>query len=90
MITDWLGRLPLGSCAVVAAAMRAPELFESDDEDDELLVRDAPLNAGDLFALAEVGREGRHLGAQFALQPLDDSGAVEPAGIGEDDLLDRA
>lgn len=39
MITDWLGRLPLGSCAVVAAAMRAPELFESDDEDDELEVR---------------------------------------------------
>ena len=48
------------------------------------------LGAGgfDLLALAQVGGEGHHFGAVFGLQPLQDDGGVEAAGIGEHDLLD--
>ena len=44
----------------------------------------------ELLALAEVGGEGDDLAAVGGLQPLQDDGRVEPAGIGEDDLLDVA
>ena len=42
----------------------------------------------ELLALAEVGGEGDDLRAVGRLQPLEDDGGVEPAGIGEDDTLD--
>ena len=42
----------------------------------------------ELLALAEVGGEGHHLAAIGGLQPLQDDRGVEPAGIGEHDLLD--
>ena len=42
----------------------------------------------DLLALAQVGGEGHDLCAQLGLQPLDDSGAVEPARVGQNDFLD--
>jgi hypothetical protein len=42
----------------------------------------------ELFALTEIGREGHDFSAVFELQPFQDDGGVEPAGIGEDDLLD--
>ncbi len=44
----------------------------------------------ELFALAEIGGEGHDLAAIGRLQPLQDDGGVEPAGIGQDDLLDVA
>ena len=37
--------------------------------------------------LPEVGGEGDHLAAVLVLQPLEDDGGVQPAGIGEDDLF---
>ena len=40
-----------------------------------------------LFALAEIGGEGDHLAAVFGLQPLQDDRGIQPAGIGEHDLL---
>ena len=42
----------------------------------------------ELAALAEIGGEGDDLGAEFGLQPFQDDGGVEAAGIGEHDLLD--
>ena len=42
----------------------------------------------DLAALAEVGREGHHLGAVGLLQPLQNDRGVEAARIGEHHLLD--
>ena len=41
-----------------------------------------------LLALAEIGGEGHHLAAVGRLQPFQDDRGVEPAGIGEHDLLD--
>ena len=41
-----------------------------------------------LLALAEIGGEGDDLGAVFRLQPFEDDGRVQAAGIGEDDALD--
>ncbi len=41
-----------------------------------------------LLALAEIGGEGHHLAAVGLLQPFQDDAGVEPAGIGEHDLLD--
>jgi hypothetical protein len=43
-----------------------------------------------LLALAQIGGEGHHLAAIGRLQPFQDHGGVEPAGIGEHDLLDVA
>ena len=43
-----------------------------------------------LLALAEVGGEGHHLAADSFLQPAENDGGVQPAGIGQDDFLDRA
>jgi hypothetical protein len=43
----------------------------------------------ELFALAEVGGEGDDLAAVFGLEPFEDDRGVEPAGIGEDDLVQR-
>ena len=40
-----------------------------------------------LAALAEVGGEGDDLGAELGLQPFEDDRGVEPARIGEHDLL---
>ncbi len=40
-----------------------------------------------LLALAEIGGEGHHLAAVGGLQPLQDDRGVEPAGIGEHDLV---
>ena len=42
----------------------------------------------ELLALSEVGGEGDDFGAVGRLQPLEDDGSVEAAGIGEDDALD--
>ena len=44
----------------------------------------------ELLALAEIGREGHDLAAVGGLQPFQDDRGVEPAGIGEHDLLDGA
>ena len=44
----------------------------------------------ELLALAEVGRERHHLAAVGLLQPFEDDRGVEPARIGEHDLLHRA
>ena len=38
-------------------------------------------------ALAEIGGEGHDFRAEFGLQPFQDDGGVETAGIGEHDLL---
>src|SRR5690606_15802485 len=40
------------------------------------------------LALTEVGGEGHHLATVFGLEPLEDDRGVEPARIGEDDLVD--
>jgi hypothetical protein len=53
-----------------------------DAEQQRLVARRA-----ELLALAEVGGEGHHLAAVGGLQPLQDHAGVEPAGIGEHDLL---
>ncbi len=39
-------------------------------------------------ALAKIGREGHDFGLVFGLEPFEDDGGVEAAGIGEDDFLD--
>ncbi len=54
-----------------------------DAEQDRLLPRRLQF-----LALAEIGREGHDLAAVGGLQPLQDDGRVEPAGIGEDDAID--
>ena len=41
-----------------------------------------------LLALAEISGEGDDFGAIGRLQPFEDDGGVEPAGIGENDALD--
>ena len=41
-----------------------------------------------LLALAEIGGEGDDLAGIGVLQPAEDDGGVEPAGIGEDDFFD--
>src|SRR5262249_47295809 len=56
-----------------------------DSEKQALLARG--LN---LLALAEVGGEGDHLAAIRGLQPLQDDGGVEAAGIGQHHLFHRA
>jgi hypothetical protein len=40
-----------------------------------------------LLALAEIGGKRHHLAAIGGLQPLEDDGGVEAAGIGEHDLV---
>ena len=40
-----------------------------------------------LVALTEIGGEGDDFGAEFGLQPFEDDRGVEPARIGEHDLL---
>ncbi|MNL16185.1 hypothetical protein D3C87_1372140 [compost metagenome] len=42
----------------------------------------------ELFALAKVGGEGHHFAIIGFLQPFQDDGGVEPARIGQHDLLD--
>ena len=42
------------------------------------------------LALAEIGGEGHDLAAVGRLQPLQDDGGVEAAGIGQHDFLDVA
>ncbi len=46
-----------------------------------------PARRLELLALAEIGSEGHHLAAVLGLQPFQDDRGVEPAGIGEHDLL---
>jgi hypothetical protein len=46
--------------------------------------------AGKLLLLADVGRVGDDLTAVVLLQPVQDDGRVEPAAVGETDLLDVA
>ena len=41
----------------------------------------------ELLALAEVGGEGDHLAAVGILEPLEDDGGVEAAGVREHDLF---
>ena len=43
----------------------------------------------ELLALADVGGEGDDLAAIGLLQPAENDGGVQTAGIGEDDTLDR-
>ena len=43
-----------------------------------------------LFALADIGGEGDDLTFIGVLQPAQDDGRIEAAGIGKDDLFDRA
>ena len=40
------------------------------------------------LALAEICSEGHHLAAEFRLQPFQNDGCVEAAGIGQHDFLD--
>ncbi len=40
-----------------------------------------------LAALAQIGGEGDHFSAKLGLQPFQDDGCVEPAGIGEDNFF---
>ena len=74
---------------VVADELLAQVLDEDvlrlDAEQQRLLAR-----RRELLALAEVGGEGHDLAAIGGLQPLQDDRGVEPAGIGEHDLLDVA
>ena len=56
-----------------------------DAEQQRLLAR-----RREFLALAEVGREGHDLAAIGGLQPFQDDRGVEPARIGEHDLLDVA
>ncbi len=44
----------------------------------------------DLLALTDVGGERHHLAVVDVLQPLEDHGRVQPAGVGEHDLLHLA
>ena len=60
-------------------------LLRLDAEQQRLLAR-----GRQLLALAEIGREGDDLAAIGGLQPLQDDRGVEPARIGEHDLLDVA
>ena len=41
----------------------------------------------ELLTLSEIGDEGRHRAAVRALEPDEDHGGVEPARVGEDDVL---
>ncbi len=59
------------------------DVLRLDPEQQRLLAR-----RPQLLALAQVGGEGHHLRAVLGLQPLQDDGGVQPAGIGEHDLLD--
>ena len=74
---------------VVADELLAQILDEDvlllDAEQQRLLAR-----RRQLLALAEVGGEGDDLAAVGGLQPFQDDRGVEPAGIGEHDLLDVA
>ncbi len=67
---------------VVAHELLAQVLDEDvlglDAEHDRLVAR-----RPEFLALAEVGGEGHHLAAVGRLQPLQDDGGVEPAGIGQ-------
>ena len=42
----------------------------------------------ELLALPEVGGEGHHLAAVAVLEPSQDDGGVEPARVGEHDLVE--
>ena len=59
------------------------DVLRLDAEQQRLLARRL-----ELLALAEIGREGDHLAAVGGLQPFEDDRRVEPARIGEHDLLD--
>ena len=59
------------------------DVLRLDAEKQRLLAR-----GRELFALAEIGGEGDDLAAIGGLQPLQDDGGVEPAGIGEHHFLD--
>lgn len=70
----------------------AHELF-AQVVDEDVLGLDAQFQGflarrAQLFALAQVGSEGHHLGVIFGLEPLQDDRGVQPARIGEDDFLD--
>ena len=58
--------------------------------------RDAPVRERlladglELLALADVGAEGDDLAAVGLVQPAQDDGGVEAAGVGEHDLLDAS
>src|SRR6266403_3997144 len=58
------------------------DIFRLDAEQQRLLARGL-----ELLALAEIGGEGHDLASVCGLQPLQDDRGVEPARIGEHDLL---
>ncbi|CTQ74891.1 hypothetical protein LAX5112_04026 [Roseibium alexandrii] len=41
-----------------------------------------------LFSLTEICREGHYFAAEFGLQPFQNDGRVEAAGVGQHDFLD--
>ena len=61
------------------------DVVRLDTEKQRLLARGL-----DLLALAEVGGEGDHLAAVGGLQPFQNDGGVEAAGIGEHHLFHLA
>ena len=89
-----------GAEQVDALVERVHAHHREDEVADELLAQVLDVDLADaqhlglaagrleLLALAEVGGEGHHLGAVGGLQPLEDDRGVEPAGVGENDLLD--
>jgi hypothetical protein len=63
--------------------------------DEDVLGLDAeqqrlPAGRFQLLPLAEVGGEGDHLASIGRLEPFQDDRRIEPAGIGEHDLLDAS
>ena len=83
-----INRLRAGSKLAEALAA-AGELLAQILDEDLLDAEHGGLGARRLqvLALAEVGGEGHHLASVGVLQPAQDDRGVEPAGIGEDDLL---
>ena len=59
-------------------------VFRLDAQQQRLVAR-----GRELLALAEIGGEGHHLAAIRGLQPLENDGGIEPAGIGQHHLVHR-
>jgi hypothetical protein len=59
------------------------DVLRFDAEEERLVAR-----GRELLALPEIGRKGHDLAAISGLQPLQDDGGVEPAGIGQHHFLD--
>ena len=62
-----------------------PEVVDEDGRRTEELR--LPARGPELLALSEIGGERHHLAAVVLLQPSEDDGGVEAAGVGEHDLV---